>query len=76
MDQLAAKNRELTGGECTCHRCHESRMDLIEDFAERLCQQIFIVCETCGNKRCPKATDHNLDCTGSNEPVQPGSLYE
>lgn len=35
----------------------------------------FIVCSTCGNKRCPKSTDHNLDCTNSNEPDQPGSRY-
>lgn len=36
----------------------------------------FIVCAKCGNKRCPHATDRNLDCTGSNEPGQPGSFYE
>lgn len=35
----------------------------------------FIVCVVCGNKRCPKATDHNNDCTGSNEPGQTGSAY-
>jgi hypothetical protein len=34
-----------------------------------------ICCPNCGNKRCPKATDHRLDCTGSNEPGQPGSYY-
>lgn len=34
-----------------------------------------IVCGTCGNKRCPKATDHNYQCTDSNEPGQPGSRY-
>jgi len=37
---------------------------------------IFVVCATCGAKRCPKATDHELACTGSNEPGQPGSAYE
>ena len=36
----------------------------------------FIVCPICGNKRCPKATDHNLACTNSNEPGQKGSRYE
>jgi hypothetical protein len=36
---------------------------------------IMIVCPECGNKRCPKATDHNLDCTGSNAPGQPGSRF-
>ena len=35
----------------------------------------FVVCATCGNKRCPHATDHRHACTGSNEPGQPGSVY-
>jgi len=35
----------------------------------------FVVCHECGNKRCPKATDHDLACTGSNEPGQSGSWY-
>jgi len=34
------------------------------------------VCPKCGNKRCPKATDHNLKCTGSNESGQKGSVYQ
>ena len=34
-----------------------------------------ILCPECGNKRCPKASDHRLDCTGSNEPGQAGSVY-
>lgn len=34
-----------------------------------------ILCPTCGNKRCPRATDHRLACTHSNEPGQPGSRY-
>lgn len=35
----------------------------------------FIVCPTCGNKRCPKASWHENECTGSNEPGQVGSFY-
>lgn len=35
-----------------------------------------ILCPTCGNKRCPKASDHNLACTNSNEPGQDGSVYK
>ena len=35
----------------------------------------FVVCPECGNKRCPKATDHNNPCTNSNDPGQPGSIY-
>ena len=34
-----------------------------------------IVCSDCGNKRCPRASDHRLACSGSNEPGQPGSIY-
>ena len=33
------------------------------------------LCPNCGNKRCPGAADHENECTGSNEPGQPGSLY-
>lgn len=75
MDALAARNREMTGGLCTCHKCHDERMSLIADPLERMKRQIFIVCETCGCKRCPKATDHELECTGSNQPGQAGSCY-
>lgn len=34
-----------------------------------------MLCGTCGNKRCPRASDHSLDCSGSNESGQPGSVY-
>lgn len=29
-----------------------------------------VVCDTCGNKRCPHAMDHRNQCSGSNEPGQ------
>lgn len=35
-----------------------------------------ILCQVCGNKRCPKATDCSLLCTESNEPGQIGSAYQ
>lgn len=38
-------------------------------------QHRMIVCNLCGNKRCPHANDINNACTGSNEPGQPGSAY-
>ena len=64
-------------------------MDWADDWklaSEADCRQCFtdaggmlrvrmFLCPTCGNKRCPKATNHRLDCTGSNEPGQPGSDY-
>jgi hypothetical protein len=34
-----------------------------------------ILCEHCGNKRCPHASSHRLECTGSNASGQPGSVY-
>jgi hypothetical protein len=34
-----------------------------------------VLCQTCGNKRCPHAANHENFCTNSNEPGQPGSRY-
>ena len=38
--------------------------------------RIMFLCPTCGNKRCPKATDHRNECTGSNKAGQKGSADE
>ena len=38
-------------------------------------RQRMVVCQYCGNKRCPCATDHHNPCTGSNMAGQPGSIY-
>lgn len=51
-----------------CHKC--SRDSNCPFYARRM-----ILCPTCGNKRCPKASNHVLDCTRSNEPGQDGSVY-
>ena len=59
----------LTKTPCGCYNCTKER-DLFETFSR------MIVCPVCGNKRCPKATDHNIECTNSNEPGQKGSRYE
>jgi len=53
---------------CTCHTCNPIDWTKPETDFMRLCPD-------CGNKRCPKATNHTLDCTNSNEPNQPGSIY-
>jgi hypothetical protein len=50
---------------CWCQTCRPITM---ED-----CRMV--LCPTCGNKRCPRATHHENACTGSNEPGQPGSNY-
>jgi hypothetical protein len=55
---------------CDCWRCERDR-----DEAPPLPIRM-ILCPTCGNKRCPKASDHRNECTGSNEPGQKGSVYE
>jgi hypothetical protein len=56
---------------CWCHKCNEH--NTINGLPFSMTQMI--LCPECGNKRCPKASDHQLDCTGSNEPNQPGSVY-
>ena len=33
------------------------------------------LCPTCGNKRCPRSTWHEHECSGSNDPGQEGSRY-
>jgi len=56
-----------------CNTCYEKSVarDMFADmFGRRM-----ILCPTCGNKRCPKATDHGNTCTNSNEPGQVGSNY-
>ena len=58
-----------------CRKCFK----LEQDEAARqgkLLAPWFIVCAECGNKRCPKASDHTYECTGSNKPGQTGSVYK
>jgi glycerol-3-phosphate cytidylyltransferase len=58
---------------CRCYKCLEQQIDP-KTFLP-LTMNTFIVCPDCGNKRCPRATDHTLACTNSNEPGQQGSRY-
>ena len=55
--------------ECWCHKCCEEQTGFHHIF-------MMVLCLDCGNKRCPKASDHRLECTGSNKPGQKGSIYE
>jgi hypothetical protein len=50
-----------------CHACFTASGSILLDR--------MILCPQCGNKRCPKASNHRLDCTSSNDPGQPGSVY-
>lgn len=58
--------------QCYCYNCNQFKID---NFWLPFVMSHMIVCPTCGNKRCPHSTDHNLACTGSNESGQPGSRY-
>jgi hypothetical protein len=60
--------------ECGCEQCDTARRSKLSG-GDQL-QRNMIVCERCGNKRCPHATYHGLECTGSNEPGQFGSSYD
>ena len=66
LDKQKRSFTSLRDGLCGCWRCIGERDEM------RVCM---IVCPTCGNKRCPKASDHSLACTNSNEPGQDGSVY-
>jgi hypothetical protein len=58
---------------CECHRCIKENN--LRDGAFPLSSTKMVLCHECGNKRCPKASDHRLACTGSNESGQAGSIY-
>jgi hypothetical protein len=50
---------------CSCYTC---------DGSPAIRSRMYL-CAICGNKRCPHATDHRLDCSGSNAPGQEGLYY-
>lgn len=59
-----------------CHRCIDEFTIMSRDMPMfRLNSVMMILCPKCGNKRCPHASDHRLECTRSNEPGQEGSVY-
>jgi hypothetical protein len=62
---------------CQCRQCLRDRDEHVMWGGVKIPieQTRMILCATCGNKRCPHATDHRHACTNSNEPGQPGSSY-
>lgn len=62
------KQAEFARKRCGCHTCYPISYSDPDSIYMRLCP-------TCGNKRCPKATNHIHSCTNSNEPNQSGSIY-
>lgn len=59
---------------CWCYNCNKNYT--VPGHAFPYVMTHMILCPDCGNKRCPRSTDHNLACTNSNETGQPGSRYE
>jgi hypothetical protein len=59
---------EKRNAKCNCHTCRPIGYTDPESVYMRLCPE-------CGNKRCPKATNHTNKCTNSNDPGQEGSIY-
>lgn len=61
-----------------CWKCAEAESKRLEEAGDWVGSLGFMMylCPECGNKRCPKATDHDLPCGHSNEPGQPGSAYQ
>lgn len=62
---------------CNCLKCLRARGETVDMGGFKLPVEStrMIVCPTCGNKRCPQASDCSFACTGSNEPGQVGSIY-
>lgn len=61
--------------QCPCIRCLEES-DVRDERGWPIAGTRMILCPTCGNKRCPHASDHRHACTHSNKSGQPGSVYE
>jgi hypothetical protein len=70
---ITAAAEEAFGCRVCCETCWEKEHK--PDTREYLCRPMFL-CPTCGNKRCPKSTNHDLDCSGSNDVGQAGSSWE
>lgn len=67
MDEPAAD--EPATSSCPCRACLTAAADTTG--LSRM-----ILCQRCGNKRCPHAADHRHGCSGSNATGQPGSAYQ
>ena len=61
---------------CYCIYCENEYISIMYDlYPDEWHFRSFIVCNECGNKRCPKATYHDHECTKSNDPGQHNSSY-
>ncbi len=64
---------------CGCITCLKEKDKKRQEAGEELFipshRTMMVLCQTCGNKRCPHANDHKNTCTNSNDVGQPGSAY-
>jgi len=67
MDNGFLKGLPKGGKDCDCWQCVSDRKEHSTHM---------ILCDICGNKRCPHASNHRLDCTHSNATGQNGSVYK
>lgn len=71
--QQAEEPKAVEKPDCWCYNCNKDYYEPGSYFPYTASRMI--LCPTCGNKRCPHATNHTEACTNSNEPGQPGSRY-
>ena len=76
IDELKKERRKVVNKCGQCRTCKPNLPFQITPDGSLIGAQRFIVCDICGNKRCPHATNCELNCTNSNEPGQKGSFYE
>lgn len=71
-----ADARGADGGlPCGCYTCDQKRREQYPEGDIRRIMRHMPLCDTCGYKRCPRATHHDNECTCSNEGGQHGSVY-
>jgi len=73
-DGCAICNPEKAIDYTGCGNCHTCLSGVYDSHGFPVTTTRMIVCPECGNKRCPKASDHRLKCTRSNMPGQKGSI--
>jgi hypothetical protein len=75
MSKLSWESADWLTTDCQVCDWKRAQRDKAEGNMYMAMSSRMIVCPECGSKRCPKATFHGLECTGSNEAGQQGSSY-
>ena len=72
MERKYSQEKEPVSG---CGNCHACLINVKDERGFPVSATRMILCPVCGNKRCPKASNHRYDCTDSNDTNQIGSIY-